>query len=123
MASLTAAQAQSLVDQALQTGDVWQHGLPSFLTAQTAANLAALQNVLAPLAGKLNGPQQYALVSAVSVIKGWTGATPTDGVKLSQIAAGVATLMAAEATANALPNGGNTIGEGGRFVAALTTLT
>jgi hypothetical protein len=122
MASLTATQAASLVDQALQAGDRWQRSLPGFLTSQSQANLAQLQNALGPLSNILNGMQQFALVQAVAIVKGW-GALTSDVTKLSQIGAAVGSFMKNEATLNALPNGGNTGGEGGRLVAFLATLT
>src|ERR1700730_18420845 len=103
MTSLTATQAASLVDQALQAGDRWQRSLPGFLSSQSQANLAALYNALAPRRNILNGPQCFALVQAVAVVKGWTALTG-DSTKLSQIGGPVGSFMAAEATANANPN-------------------
>src|SRR5260221_4025810 len=101
MASLTAAQAQNLVDQALQAGDRWQRSLPGFLTSQSSVNLNGLNNVLGPLANILNGMQQFALVQAVAIVKGWTATTP-DATKLSQIGAAVGSFMKNEATLNAI---------------------
>ena len=106
----------------------WRRALPAFLSAQTPANLAALDTVLAPVKGFLNGPQLFALVQSVGILRAWT-ATTSDGQKLSDIGNAVNSLTAANATLLAMtgPTGQPTnplhIGMGGSLVAALANLT
>ncbi len=117
MASLTAAQAQNLVDQALQFGDRWQRSLPAFVSP---ASVPQLNTILSPLLRFLTGAQVFCVVQATGIVKGWTSAT-TDAVKLGHIGAAVGTVLAAE---NAVAAGSSASNQnGGNLVATLATLT